>query len=166
MIVAFSRISLAVLLTVCLANVVVSQTGDFAKPGEIYLKVTQDREIVGAPIAFNEINVATSFGDVTIPLAKIEGIKLHADEQDNAVIAFKNGDLVTGKISLDVIQVKTQWGTAHVKTPKINMLTMTPNAVFYADAKAGGWRFKKASPISVPDAKETLILPTAGRTNR
>jgi len=53
------------------------------------------------------MKVTTSFGEVAIPFSKIDGIKLHADASDSSVIAFKNGDLITGKVVLDQVTLSS-----------------------------------------------------------
>lgn len=113
----------------------------------VYVRVTMNRELSGTPIELTEVKVTTSFGEVAIPLAKIDGIKMHADADDSSVIAFKNGDLVTGKVELDVIKLKTDWGVAHVNTAQIEQISSSKNARFYPDTSGGskGWRFSKSA---------------------
>ena len=135
MIVVFTRVALTLFLTTCMLAVGTSQTTEGSQGESIFLRVSKDREIAGSSMELLEINVVTDFGEVMIPLAKI----------DAAVIAFKNGDLITGKIALDVIKVKTSWGTAHVKTSQIDIITMNRNARFYTDAGGSGWRFSKVT---------------------
>ena len=110
---------------------------------KLYVRVTLNREISGLPIDLIEIKVSTSFGEVSVPMAKVEGIKMHADSDDSAMIAFRNGDVVTGKVNLDKIKLKTDWGVAHVNTAQIDQITTTRSARFYPDSSGGtkGWRF-------------------------
>jgi hypothetical protein len=161
MIVFLARASLAVLLVTYFATVGGAQEFAATQSDALFVKVSQDREITGMPVDLTEIKVITSFGEVTIPLAKIDGIKLHADKNDSAVIAFKNGDLVTGMLSLEVINVKTEWGTAHVNTAQIDTLGMDPNARFYTDSNGGAWRFSKIAPSTLPaqPVKATTLSP-------
>jgi len=100
----------------------------------------------------------TVLGEVAIPFSKIDGIKLHADASDSSVIAFKNGDLITGKVVLDQVKLKTDWGAAHVNTTQIESVTTTKNAKFYSDSTAGKrkWRFSKA-PLT--PARPTSTAP-------
>ena len=140
------RISLALLLaTMVVPSFLVAQEVAGPDGAKVYIRVTQNRELSGTPLDLTEIKVTTSFGEVAIPLAKIDGIKMHADANDSSVIAFKNGDLVTGKVTLEVIKLKTDWGTAHVNTAQIEQVTADRNARFYSDTSGGGWRFSKAT---------------------
>ena len=162
MTIARMRFALAILLTTCLVAVGFSQDSPGQNASPIFLKVSNNREIGGTPVDLTEVKVTTSFGEVSIPLEKIVGIKLHADGQDSAVIAFKNGDLVTGNISLEVIKVKTTWGTAHVNTSQIDSVTMDSNAKFSADTIGGGWKFTRGK-LNTPQSRGPLIIPVGSR---
>ena len=110
----------------------------YAEPGNLRNTDRPDR-----------LKVTTSFGEVAIPMAKIDGIKMHADGNDSSVIAFKNGDLVTGKVELETIKLKTDWGTAHVNTSQIEQITSERSARFFSDSSGAGaksWRFQKTPP--------------------
>lgn len=159
----FLRLSLALLLTVSAASFTFAQDVTGPAGSDVFVRVTQNREISGTPIDLAEIKVTTSFGEVAIPLAKIDGIKMHADGNDSSVIAFKNGDLVTGKITLDVIKLKTDWGTAHINTSQIEQVTSSKDARFFNDTSSSGvksWRFQKTPAGSAP-ARRTV--PNFGR---
>jgi len=153
-------LSLALLIATALTTFVSAQDVTGPSGAEVYVKVTQNREISGTPIDLAEIKVTTSFGEVAIPLAKIEGIKMHADGNDSSVIAFKNGDLVTGKIVLETVKLKTDWGTAHINTSQIEQITSDKNAAFYSDSSASGakaWKFQKT-----PTARPRQVQPQSG----
>ena len=115
----------------------------------LFVNLSQDRELSGALVEMADMKVTTSFGEVAIPFSKIDGIKLHADASDASVIAFKNGDLITGKVVLDQVKLKTDWGAAHVNTTQIESVTTTKNAKFFSEMTGGKqkWRFSKA-PMS------------------
>ena len=113
---------------------------------KVFVAVSRNSELSGSILELDELKVETAFGTVSIPLSKIDGIKMHADAKDNAVIAFKNGDLVTGKVVLEVVKLKTEWGTAHIKTEKVETITNSRNAKFFSDNSTGKavWRFTRA----------------------
>jgi len=148
-----TRFALALLLAASFTTFASAQEVNGPSGSEVFVRVTQNREISGTPIDLAEIKVTTSFGEVAIPLAKIDGIKMHADGNDSSVIAFKNGDLVTGKVNLEVIKLKTDWGTAHINTTQIEQVTANKNARFYSDANPVGgaksWRFQN-NPTTLP----------------
>ena len=114
--------------------------------GKVYVSIARNNDLSGAILELETLKVETEFGTVSIPMSKVDGIKMHSDAKDNAVIAFKNGDLVTGKVVLDIVKLKTEWGTAHINTEKVETITNSRNSKFYSDTSTGKavWRFTKA----------------------
>ena len=143
------RVSFALLLSACFASTLSAQSIEGPAGGKIFVNVTQNRELVGTPIELGSIKAITGFGEVAIPLDKIDGIKLHVDADDSAVIAFKNGDLVTAKINLDQISLKTVWGKAHIKLDQVETIVASSSARFYPETTNGtkGWRFSNGAPV-------------------
>ena len=92
--------AIAALMTPFLMASNASAQDDVAEPSALgtvlYVNLSQDRELTGTLVEMQDMKVTTSFGEVSIPFEKIDGIKLHADANDSSVIAFKNGDLITG----------------------------------------------------------------------
>lgn len=141
------RFSVILLLSVCCVSGALAQDLGGPSEGKVFVKITRNREIIGAPISLDEIKFKAEFGQVSIPMAKIAGIKLHVNAEDAAVIALKNGDLVTGELELDTISLKTTWGKAHVKLDQIETILSDSKSRFFAEANAGkrGWRFSSGS---------------------
>ena len=123
-----------------------------AQERPMFINLAKGKNLVGQVLELETLKVETNFGPVSIPMAKVEGIRLHADKDDSAVIAFANGDIVTGKIDLSELQIKTDWGKAYIKTEYIVSLTADKNGSFYNDKSAGGWRFSKASAVQPPNS--------------
>lgn len=113
---------------------------------KMYAKISQSRTLTGTPIDLTELQVTTSFGDVKIPVDKVNGIKFHANQDDSAIIAFKNGDLVTGKIAMEKLSIKTEWGKAHINISQLDSITLSNTAAFFKDGTNGkGWRFSEGT---------------------
>ena len=114
--------------------------------GKVYVSIERNNDLSGSIVELETLKVETAFGSVSIPMTKVDGIKMHADAKDNAVIAFKNGDLVTGKVILKVVKLKTEWGTAHINTEKVKTITNSKDSRFFSDTSTGKavWRFTKA----------------------
>jgi len=118
-----------------------------AQERPMFINLAKGKNLVGQVLELDTLKVETNFGPVSIPMAKVEGIRMHSDKDDSVVIAFENGDIVTGKINLNELQIKTDWGKAYIKTEYIVSITANKNASFYNDKAAGGWRFSKASAV-------------------
>lgn len=111
-----------------------------------YVQIAKGTELSGQIIDVTELSVSSSFGDITIPIEKIEAVKMHAGNDDSAVIAFTNGDMVTGKIDLAELNLKTGWGKAFINAESIDSLSTSRYGRFYNDPNAGGWRFSRGNP--------------------
>jgi hypothetical protein len=116
-----------------------------------------------------------TFGEVSIPLAKVRGLRLHdpdttATDKEPAgpaaTIVLDNSDSLTVTLRAELIHVKTDWGMAIVEVPHVRSLILTADAVQWQQS-GGRWHL---SPVdNVPDeAKEApsesaaaphLILP-------
>jgi len=156
-------LAIAALITPFMMASVATAQDDIAGPGTVlYVNLSQDRELSGTLVEMEDMKVTTSFGEVAIPFEKIDGIKLHADANDSSVIAFKNGDLITGKVVLDQVKLKTDWGNAHVNTNQIDSMTTLENAKFFSDNTNGKrkWRFSKASQGGTPTRAVSTPTPT------
>ena len=141
------RCSVILLLSACCISNCYAQDMDGPADGKIFVKVTRNRELTGSAIDLASVKFKAEFGDVTIPMAKIAGIKLHVNAEDDAVIALKNGDLVTGKIDLQTVSLATAWGKAHVKLDQIETIMSDPASRFFAESSSGkkGWRFSSGA---------------------
>ena len=137
------RCSVILLLTACCISNCSAQDMEGPADGKIFVKVTRNRELAGQAIDLDSIQFKAEFGDVTIPMAKIAGVKLHVNAEDDAVVALKNGDLVTGKINLNTVSLRTSWGQAHVKLDQIETIMSDPASRFFPETSSGkkGWRF-------------------------
>ena len=140
-----NRTLAAVALVTCLFASGFANAQELSGPDSksVFVKLNRSRELTGVILELADIKVETVFGEISIPVDRIDGIKMRIDAKDSAVFAIKNGDLVTGKIVLDQIQLKTSWGTANINTDSIEQITTTKNAQFFPDRSGGrdGWRF-------------------------
>ena len=145
----FKSLALALMLTPATMNYAAAQSVQGPAGGQVIVSVSQNRELTGAITELDELSVTTSFGEVKVPMAKIDGIKMNIGNDKKAVLAFKNGDMLSGMVNLDKVQLKTDWGTAHIDAAQIETITSDKNARFFTDNTTGGsgWRFTKAQPV-------------------
>ncbi|MEM9409668.1 MAG: hypothetical protein AAGA30_01055 [Planctomycetota bacterium] len=108
-----------------------------------FVKVAKATGLQGQIIDMTELEVTTSFGDITIPFDKIEAVKMRAGVNNSSVIALVNGDMITGSINIDELHLKTNWGKAHIKGEALESISTTQNGQFYTDPNGGGWRYSR-----------------------
>ncbi len=144
-------LALALMLTPATMNFAAAQSVEGPADSVVFISVSQNRELTGSVVELDELSVSTSFGEVKVPMNKIDGIKMNIGEGNGAVLAFKNGDMLSGKVNLEKVKLKTDWGTAHIDATQIETITTDKNARFFTDNTTGGsgWRFTKAQPVPV-----------------
>ena len=146
--------------------------------GDVVIELTKGRRITGELGALSQVKLDTKFGEANIPLGEVDGIKLHIDENDSAVVAFKNGDVVTGQLKLETLEVSTDWGSANVKLASVETILMNKRGGFYQDSSDGKnrWRFgdtremanttRRQQQQQQQRPQEFQSSPNLNRTNR
>jgi len=89
-----------------------------------------DKRMSGSIDGFEEFQIATRFGKVSMPMDQVAGIKFHTDSKDSAVVILTNGDSITGVPTIPAIKLKTDWGQADIEPRAMQSLTTTANARF------------------------------------
>ena len=112
-----------------------------------FLDLAQEQKIEGVPVDVEKFKITTGFGDVQVPLDKIDGIRLNALEDGSAVMAFKNGDVLTGELHLSDLKLKTSWGFATVNIAYIGQISTTKGASFSSSTSNGKttWSFSRGT---------------------
>jgi len=95
-----------------------------------FIALGNNRTMSGSIDGFDEFQIATRFGKVSMPMDQVAGIKFHTDSKDSAVVVLNNGDTITGVPTIPAIQLKTDWGQADIEPRAIEALTTTSNAKF------------------------------------
>lgn len=129
---------------------------------EVVIELTKSRRVTGELTSLTQFAIETKFGEANIPLAEVDGIKLHIDDNDSSVVALKNGDIITGKLKVENLAVTTDWGDANVKLASVRTILINQAGSFYQDASVGKnlWRFgdtkalaKSAAPTRAPQTQ-------------
>jgi len=98
--------------------------------GVVFLRIGNAKRMAGKLNEFDQVSLKTAFGDVTIPMSEVAGIKFHTTADDKAVVVLNNGDTVTGIPSLPAIQLATDWGRADIDSEFVQSLTSASGAKF------------------------------------
>lgn len=123
--------------------------------GPITLEMKGGSRLVGIPTKLTRFTLCTSFGDVAFDLGKVEGIRIVGpptgsgdDFKIEAVAVFRNGDVLTGKLKLETIELKALWGVASVDVKQLTSLVTTTDRVSWRNH--GGWRIERNSRDALP----------------
>ncbi|MEL7496323.1 MAG: hypothetical protein AAFN77_01845 [Planctomycetota bacterium] len=104
---------------------------DSGQPVDMYyIRLSNSETMSGGIDGFDKFAIETRFGNVSMPMDQVAGIKFHVDGKDSAVVVLNNGDTITGVPTIPAISLKTDWGVADIEPKFIDALTTTSNAKF------------------------------------
>ena len=101
-----------------------------------------DSPLRGQLISTPQVSVTTSFGDVTVPLSEVAGIKVASSSNPTTTVVLHNGDSITGACDIGRIDLKTQWGRAEVEGTSINTILFVEGVSWISDEALGGKRWQ------------------------
>ena len=147
----------AVLLAAIVAATAVAQDAQeddatAATAGKIKMKLLKNMELEGAPVDLDEIKINSIFGEASIPLHTIAGIRFAQKPQEQSTIVLLNGDALTGEIALSEVKCVAEWGEAKVNVPHIVSIVFRPDLAWSSVSTPNGprWQLKKISSNYVP----------------
>jgi hypothetical protein len=114
-----------------------------------YIKLSNGETMSGSVDGFNQFQISTRFGKVSMPMDQVAGIKFHTDSRDSCVVVLNNGDTVTGVPVIPAVELKTDWGQADIEPKSIEALTTTSTSRFTQDSSDFGVRWKLRTGNSV-----------------
>ncbi len=121
--------------------------------GVVFIRLSDTKRMAGKVEGLNEFMLKTSFGEVTVPMSEIAGIKFHTSSDDKAVVILNNGDAITGIPTIPAIELMTDWGKADIDPEFIQSMTSTSAAKFRQQNSDFGvrWTLNTGNSLA-PDA--------------
>ena len=118
-----------------------------AAGGKIKIKLLKNMELEGAPVDLEEIKMNSIFGEASIPLHTIAGIRFAQKPQEQSTIVLLNGDALTGEIALSQVKCVAEWGEAKVNVPHIVSIVFRPDLAWSSVSTPNGprWQLKKVA---------------------
>lgn len=98
--------------------------------GVMFVRIGNSKRMAGKLADFDVIKLKCTFGDISVPLSEVAGIKFHTTSDDKAVVVLNNGDTITGIPSIPALQLATDWGRADIDPEFIQSVTSTSGARF------------------------------------
>jgi hypothetical protein len=112
---------------VCAATALLGATG--AEPAKeelplcLEVNLVDGSRIIGTPVIAT-VPVQTSYAKMDVPLTQIQSLKI-GDDHETVTLNLRNGDKLTGVISLKPIELKTVFGNVAVSIEHIKQLRVT-----------------------------------------
>jgi hypothetical protein len=126
------------------------------RPLTVTVELLGTTKIVGTLTDSSELQIRTSFGEASIPLAEVAGIRFAGNDDSSTTVIMLNGDSITGATDVKLVTVETEWGIAKVNGPSISSLLFTPGLQWNSVAGLNGKRW------SLVDAKSQQPAPVQG----
>jgi hypothetical protein len=126
-----------------------TETGGNAPDQKMFFVSLDDNETLRGEInGLDAFKIKCGFGEITVPLDQVSGIRFHTDPSDSAVVVLKNGDSLTGIPIVDAIKITTFWGHAEVVPEHMQSITTRENASFAQETTDFGtrWELRAAIP--------------------
>lgn len=118
-----------------------SEARPSVRPLTVAAGLTDDSTITGTLTDSNSIAIKTAFGEASIPLSEVAGIRFPAAEDNSTTVVMLNGDSITGATDLKFVNVETTWGSAKINGQSIATMLFVPGLAWQNVDSLGGKRW-------------------------
>ena len=151
------------------------------RPLTVTATLLDETIISGTLIDSTSIAIKTAFGEASIPLSEVAGIRFPGGEDTSTTVVMMNGDSITGATDLKYANVETTWGSAKINGPNVRHLLFVPGLTWQASEGLAGkrWGLSEKSKLSSnpvrqasanesvrPSQNQVPSQPQPFRTNR
>ena len=128
-----------------------------ARPLNVTADLNTSTAISGTLVEVDVLSIKTAFGEASIPLSEIAGIRFpHGDDVSTSVVML-NGDSITGATDIKMVTIETDWGTAKINGSAIQSILFVPNLKWSAAPGISGKRW------SLQDVKAPTTTTQTGQ---
>lgn len=125
-----------------------------------------DLVITGALTDSTLLALKTAFGEASIPLSEVAGVRFPSGQDTSTTLVMLNGDSITGASDVKSITVETEWGSAKVNGENISSMMFVPGLEWQAAKGLNGNRWtlteakaKPAGTSAAPGAPQNNNVP-------
>ena len=111
---------------VCAATALITAAGEEAQTNatlRLAIDLVDGSRLIGTS-GLATVPVQTSYAKIDVPLTQIQALKI-GDDHETVTLNLRNGDKLTGVISLKPIELKTVFGTASIGVEHIQQIRVT-----------------------------------------
>lgn len=118
---------------------------DISKSGTMKLTLKQGLKLEGVPVDLENVKVNTLFGEASIPIHTIAGIRFAQAPDEQNTVVLMNGDALTGELSLTEVKFASEWGEAKVHAAYLVSIVFRPDFAWSEVSTPSGkrWRLTK-----------------------
>lgn len=119
------------------------------RPLTVAVSLMGDNTMNGTLLDSTSIPMKTAFGEATIPLSEVAGIRFPGSGDNGTTIVMMNGDSITGATDLKFVTVETSWGSAKINGQSIASLLFVPGLAWKSSDSIGGTRWSLVEATAV-----------------
>jgi hypothetical protein len=140
------------------------------RPLNVTVELSTGSSISGTLIEVDVLLIKTAFGEASVPLTEIAGIRFPQGDDVSTSIVMLNGDSITGATDVKMVTIDTDWGQAKINGSAIRSILLIPNLSWSSSSGISGKRWtlqdsKPQPPTNTPPAN-TPGANAQNNTNR
>lgn len=130
------------------------------RPLNVTVDLNNGSPIAGTLVEVDVLLIKTAFGEASVPLSEIAGIRFPQGDDVSTSVVMLNGDSITGATDIKMVTIETDWGVAKVNGSSIRSILFVPNLQWSSASGISGKRW------GLQDAKAATPSPAQpGSTN-
>lgn len=111
-------------------------------------------QIKGALMDTTSVDIKTSFGQATLPLSEVAGIRMADSSTPTTTAMMHSGDSITGASDIQRLTVETEWGVANINGDNVSSILFVPGLKWTSQSGLNGvrWALVAADAPATPKA--------------
>lgn len=119
-------------------------------PAKMRMLLKNKLDLSGTPVELESVKINGLFGEASIPLATIAGIRFGQGSGEQSTVVLLNGDAITGELALTEVRMVADWGEARVFADHIVYIVLQPDLRWSSVQTPNGLRWRLEKAVSYP----------------
>lgn len=111
------------------------------RPLNVTADLNTSTAIGGTLVEVDVLLIKTAFGEASVPLSEIAGIRFPQGDDVSTTVVMLNGDSITGATDVKLVTIETDWGTAKINGSSIRSILFVPNLQWTSQPGISGKRW-------------------------
>ncbi|MFO1065943.1 MAG: hypothetical protein U0892_18935 [Pirellulales bacterium] len=120
------------------------------RPLTVSVLLLRDTVITGVLTDSTQLMLKTAFGEASIPLTEVAGVRFPSAQDTSTTVVMLNGDSITGASDVKAVTVETEWGTAKINGQNIASMQFVPGLEWQNVNGLNGQRWTLVEPKLKP----------------
>ncbi|MEM7478364.1 MAG: hypothetical protein AAF483_25560 [Planctomycetota bacterium] len=135
------------------------------RPLTVAAGLVDDTMLTGTLMDSTSLSIKTAFGEASIPLGEVAGIRFPIGEDTSTTVVMLNGDSITGATEMKFVSVETTWGSAKINGQSIATMLFVPGLKWTSMEALGGKRWTLVESTTSSTAQPSRVQPASGTSS-